>query len=187
MPDSPEKPPDKPENNLPAGGEQPSVPAKREEEENLEQIIDRLPPEQVQHTLREVIFGIIERGSSGPKIDPEVMKIAAATVEKDNENKFKYLTQKQTDDAAKALRVLFACDGAPASPSKPVACDLDFFLAYSKQMVIVTARAGAGTIAGDSVLFAVPSNAHSDLDVSRLNETCSLLCLSTTRPQVFRE
>ncbi len=32
------------------------------------------------------------------------MKIAAATVDKDNDNKFKYLTQKQSDEAAKSLR-----------------------------------------------------------------------------------
>jgi len=78
MPDSPDSgPPEK----APNGSERADNPAKREEEK-LEAIIDALPPEQVQHTLREVMFGIIERGSSGPRIDPEVMRIAAATVEK---------------------------------------------------------------------------------------------------------
>jgi hypothetical protein len=104
MPDSPDPQDPQPQPR----NEGSNVPAKREEEkreeEQLEAIIDKLPPDQVQHTLREVIFGIIERGSAGPKIDPEVMRIAAATVEKDNENKFKYLTQKQSDEAAKSIR-----------------------------------------------------------------------------------
>ncbi len=100
MPDSPDsEPPEK----APNGSEKADTPAKREEDK-LEAIIDKLPPDQAQHTLRELFFGIIERGSSGPRIDPEVMKIAAASVDKDNENKFKYLTQKQVDEAAKSLR-----------------------------------------------------------------------------------
>lgn len=72
-------------------------------EAELERIIDKLPPEQVQHTIRELIFGIIERGAS-PKADPEALKIAAASVDKDNENKFHYLTQKETNKAEKEKR-----------------------------------------------------------------------------------
>jgi hypothetical protein len=95
-------PQDKPTED-PQSSESLSAPAKKDEEK-LEAIIDKLPPEQAQHTLREFIFGIIERSGSTPKIDPEVFKIAAATVEKDNDNKFKYLTQKQSDEAAKSVR-----------------------------------------------------------------------------------
>lgn len=101
MPDSPDS--DPPPDKDPDEREKADTPAKRQEEA-LEAIIDKLPPEEVQHTLRELFVGIIERGGSGPRIDPEVMRIAAATVEKDNENKFKYLTQKQSDEAAKSIR-----------------------------------------------------------------------------------
>lgn len=99
------EPPDKSQNLVPQPKDANTTPApEKDEEEKLEAIIDKLPPEQVQHTLREFIFGIIERSGSTPKVDPEVFKIAAATVEKDNENKFKYLTQKQADEAAKSIR-----------------------------------------------------------------------------------
>jgi hypothetical protein len=67
-------------------------------EAKLERIIEKLPPDQVQHTIRELIFGIIERGAS-TKADPDALKIAAASVDKDNEFKFRFLTQKETNKA----------------------------------------------------------------------------------------
>jgi hypothetical protein len=73
------------------------------DESKLERIIDTLPPEQKQTILREVIFGIIERGST-PKVDPEVVKIAAASVDKDNENKYRFLSQKEANKAEQDKR-----------------------------------------------------------------------------------
>jgi hypothetical protein len=67
-------------------------------EEKLERIIERVPPEQYPTLLRETLIGIIREGAS-PKIDPETFKIAAATVEKDNENRFQYLMKKLDVDA----------------------------------------------------------------------------------------
>lgn len=58
--------------------------------------------ERIQHTLREVTT-YIER-KSDQTLNPEIFKTAAATVEKDNENKFKYLTQKEQNAAAKSER-----------------------------------------------------------------------------------
>lgn len=55
------------------------------------------------HTLQSLV-AYVERSSVGPKIDPETVRIVTASVDKDNENKFKYLTQKQANDAAKQQR-----------------------------------------------------------------------------------
>jgi hypothetical protein len=46
----------------------------------------------------------VVKGGMTPQIDPETAKILAGTLEKDNDNKFRYLTQKQTDSAAKEIR-----------------------------------------------------------------------------------
>jgi hypothetical protein len=83
-------------------GEPSSLEAQEQEAEaKLERIIDRLPPEQIPPMLRELFVGIIERGSS-QKLDPEALKIAAASVDKDNQNKFLFLTQKETNKAEQA-------------------------------------------------------------------------------------
>jgi hypothetical protein len=94
------------EGSQPKEGEPSSTSAlEKKEEAKIEAILDKLPPEQAQHTLRELFFGIIERGGTSPaKIDPEAFKIAAATVEKDNDNKFRYLRQKQSDAAEESKR-----------------------------------------------------------------------------------
>lgn len=67
------------------------------EEKKLEAIIEkgveRIPPEQFPGFLRDTLIAIIEKGAN-PRVDPETLKIAAATVEKDNENKFQYLMKK---------------------------------------------------------------------------------------------
>ncbi len=85
------------------------------DKQNLEQRIEELisvlsqkdlsPPQQerIVHRLREVFTTYVERGSS-QKIDPEIFKIAADTVAKDNENKYKYLSQKQQDAASENKR-----------------------------------------------------------------------------------
>lgn len=67
-------------------------------EEKLEKIIERVPPDQYPTLLRETLIGIIREGAA-PKIDPEVFHLAAATVEKDNDNKFQYLMKKLEVDA----------------------------------------------------------------------------------------
>lgn len=73
-----------------------------EEEKKLEAIIEkgveRIPPEQFPGFLRDTLIAIIERGAN-PRVDPETLKIASATVEKDNENKFQYLMKKLDVDA----------------------------------------------------------------------------------------
>jgi hypothetical protein len=67
------------------------------EEKKLEAIIEkgveRIPPDQFPTFFRDTLIAFIERGA-GPKIDPESFKIAAATVEKDNDNRLTYLMRK---------------------------------------------------------------------------------------------
>lgn len=96
---------DKPEEGSQSKEGEPSSlsPQEQQDEAKLERIIERLPPEQAQHTLREVIFGIIERGAN-PKVDPELFKVAAASVDRDNQNKFEFLTQKEANKAEQAKR-----------------------------------------------------------------------------------
>ena len=83
-----------PEDNPP----QTALEVDKKQDEKLEALLDRVPADQIQTVVREVIFGIINR-ESGPKLDPEVIRIAAATLEKDQENKFRYLTQKEENAA----------------------------------------------------------------------------------------
>jgi hypothetical protein len=78
-----------------------SLPAVPIAEQELETIIRDLPApqkEKARETIRELFMGVIER-SSGPKLDPETVKVIAASVDKDNERKFQYLSQKQKDQA----------------------------------------------------------------------------------------
>ncbi|HYG10005.1 MAG TPA: hypothetical protein VD835_08675 [Pyrinomonadaceae bacterium] len=73
-------------------------------EAKLEEIIEAVPAprrDEFRHSVRE-FMGFVE--SSGPKIDPEVARILAASNDKDNENKFKYLTQKQELEAEESKR-----------------------------------------------------------------------------------
>lgn len=73
-------------------------------EAKLEKIIEAVPApqrEDVRHTFKE-FMGYVERSS--PRIDPEVAKIIAASNDKDNENKFKYLTRKQELEAEASQR-----------------------------------------------------------------------------------
>lgn len=73
-------------------------------EAKLEEIIEAVPAprrDEFRHSVRE-FMGFVE--SAGPKIDPEVARILAASNDKDNENKFKYLTQKQQHTAEASKR-----------------------------------------------------------------------------------
>jgi hypothetical protein len=61
--------------------------------------------QQIIHKIEETFMAAIATNvQNAPRLDPETVKIIAVTVEKDNDNKFKYLTQKQANDAAKQLR-----------------------------------------------------------------------------------
>lgn len=64
----------------------------------LEKGVEKIPPDQFPNLFRDTLIAFIERGT-GPRIDPETLKIAAATLEKDNENKFQYLVKKLETDA----------------------------------------------------------------------------------------
>ena len=73
-------------------------------EEQLENLMTELPGEQ-RGEFKEIIqsfVAIVERGQ--PRLDPETARIATQSIDKDNENKFKYLTQKQKDAAAQSER-----------------------------------------------------------------------------------
>ena len=77
-----------------------SLVVRPEVEAKLEQIIEAVPAdkkESVRHTFQE-FFALIERSSS-PHLSPEVARIMVESADRDNENKFKFLTQKQQDDA----------------------------------------------------------------------------------------
>ena len=76
------------------------VPAK------VESAIKDLPEpkqQEIVHSVQEAMIAVINRGGQ-PPIDAETAKILSATIEKDNENKFKFLTQKQADSAAESQR-----------------------------------------------------------------------------------
>lgn len=64
-------------------------------EPSLEGILEDLPPEKQSKLVREMFVGFMER-SAQPSITPEVARILAESQDKDNENKFQYLT-KQLD------------------------------------------------------------------------------------------
>ncbi|HEX8746731.1 MAG TPA: hypothetical protein VF717_05985 [Pyrinomonadaceae bacterium] len=75
-------------------------------EDKLEAVIRDLPEpkqEQLRTTLRETFMAFVER-SAGPRIDAETARILASSADKDNENRFKYLSQKQKDAADASLR-----------------------------------------------------------------------------------
>lgn len=74
-------------------------------EQRLEEVVRDLP-EQKQREVKTTIhefMALVERGV-GPRIDPETAKILTASADKDNEFRFKYLTQKQKDTANQAER-----------------------------------------------------------------------------------
>ncbi len=75
-------------------------------EQKLEGILKDLPPtkqQQIKQTVHEEFMAVVQ-GGINPKIDPEVARILTDSLDKDNENKFRYLTQKQSDEAARDER-----------------------------------------------------------------------------------
>ena len=90
----------------PPDNRQPSPPPGDELERQLEPVIKDLPPEKqqaIRHTFEQQFMAAFVERSTGPRIDAETARIIASTIEKDNENKFQYLTQKEKD-AAEASR-----------------------------------------------------------------------------------
>lgn len=75
--------------------------------EAIEEIIEAIPTpekrEQARHIFEETFVGLIERSASN-QINPEVARILADSADRDNDNKFKFLSQKQQDTAAAQQR-----------------------------------------------------------------------------------
>lgn len=65
--------------------------------------LEGLPPprrQQILHKIEETLTAFVATSvQGGPKMDAESVRVLAATVEKDNENKFKYLCQKEQHEA----------------------------------------------------------------------------------------
>lgn len=75
-------------------------------EASLEPIIRDIPEPKKSEIVRvfEQNTMAVFRSVGGPPIDPETAKILAETTQRDNDNKFKYLSQKQADTAAREER-----------------------------------------------------------------------------------
>ena len=92
---------DAPKNGAPPNG----IVSPPQVEESLKPVIQDLPqPKQqeivrtVEKTVEQTLIAAV-RGTAGPQIDAETAKIITASLDKDNENRFKFLTQKQADNA----------------------------------------------------------------------------------------
>jgi hypothetical protein len=68
-----------------------------------EQNIPQPQQERIVETFREVFTTYIER-NTGAEIDPEIFKIVAASIDKEQENKLKYFTLKEQNSAEKSKR-----------------------------------------------------------------------------------
>ena len=88
------------------GGDEAESPVPPTVEASLQPLIKDLPEPKQKEIVRtfEQQFMAVIRGGMTPQIDPETAKILAGTLEKDNDNKFRYLTQKQADTAAQEAR-----------------------------------------------------------------------------------
>lgn len=99
---SPEPPqPDKPSESNGGSSASSLAPVVPQVEQKLEAFAKDLPEnkqEEFKHTIHEVFAMFMER-SGGPRIDSETAKILAASADKDNDLRFRYLSQKQKDTA----------------------------------------------------------------------------------------
>jgi hypothetical protein len=101
--DSPDKTPSSPSDSVSAS----SLP---QSEQKLDAVLAKVPEPQrelIKHTIHEVFrdsFTAIIQGASGPRIESETAKIITESLDKDNANKFQYLTQKQKDEADDSKR-----------------------------------------------------------------------------------
>jgi hypothetical protein len=67
----------------------------------IEEILKDIPEpqrERIRHTFREISLTAFQ-GAVSPRIDAETARIITESLDKDNEHKFQYLTQKQRDEA----------------------------------------------------------------------------------------
>lgn len=74
--------------------------------EKFEEVIKDLPSqkqESIRHVLEEISLSVVQGGMSS-RIDPETARILTESIDKDNEYKFQYLTQKQQAAAEAAKR-----------------------------------------------------------------------------------
>ena len=75
--------------------------------QKIEEALKDIPEGQrqrIRHILQETISLTAVQGALSPRIDPETAKIITESLDKDNEHKFQYLTQKQRDEAEASKR-----------------------------------------------------------------------------------
>ena len=76
-------------------------------EQSLTPVLEGLPEpkkKEIVQVVHQQFTAVVRAGMSGPQIDPETAKILADTIQRDNDNKFRYLSQKQSDTAARETR-----------------------------------------------------------------------------------
>lgn len=75
-------------------------------EQKIEEALKDLPEgqrERIRHTIRETALTFFQ-GAVSPRIDAETARVITESLDKDNEHKFQYLTQKQRDEAEATKR-----------------------------------------------------------------------------------
>ncbi len=72
--------------------------------ENLDKALDQIASgpqrEGITKVIREFMMTVVASTSGQPKIDPATVRILSDSIDRDNDNKFQYLMQKQRDSAA---------------------------------------------------------------------------------------
>jgi len=72
-------------------------------EQKLAPVLEGIPEPkrtEIRHQIEQTFMAAVVRaGTAAPQLDPETAKILADTVQRDNDNKFKFLSQKQADTA----------------------------------------------------------------------------------------
>ncbi len=92
------------EPKTPAPAEEPTDQKKTEPKDAdrgqaIERLVEKLEtlPQPTREVVEKLFVGLFRESGFSPKLDPEVVRILSASIDKDNENKFQYLTQKQHD------------------------------------------------------------------------------------------
>ena len=86
--------------------DKPQIPSKIKEdiEKALGQLSSEPHGEKFTQVVREIMMTVVAHTSGQSKIDPATAKILVDSIDRDNQNKFEFLTQKQRDTAAASLR-----------------------------------------------------------------------------------
>lgn len=78
-------------------------------DQKLDAVLAKVPEPQrnqirtiIHEVVRDSFTAVVQGG--GPRMDPETAKIITASIDKDNDNKFQYLTQQQKDEAEAGKR-----------------------------------------------------------------------------------